>query len=71
MPNVLVRLVTYDDLAPELGVAPRTVRTWVSERKISCYRMGHRTVLFDPQKARQELEAFKVKAVTSPKPVKS
>jgi predicted site-specific integrase-resolvase len=59
------KLVTYDRLAPELGVAPRTVRTWVSQGKISCFRMGHRTVLFDPVKVRQEINAFEKKAVTT------
>jgi 2-keto-3-deoxy-6-phosphogluconate aldolase len=59
------KLVTYDRLAPELGVAPRTVRTWVSQGKISCFRIGHRTVLFDPAKAWQEITAFEKKAVTS------
>jgi hypothetical protein len=64
------KLVGYEGLSRKLGPPSRTLRTWVSKGKISCYRMGHRTVLFDPEKVRRELNAFEAKAVTNPKSTK-
>ena len=45
--QVPVGLLTSRDLARMLQVSDRTLRRWVSERRIPCLRMG-RLVRFDP-----------------------
>jgi len=38
----------------------RAFRTWAQHRKIPFIRVGHRTLLFDPQKVRAALEKLEV-----------
>ena len=45
--------LSVDEVAPELGISPFTVRRWVAERKIPFYRIGGR-IVFD----RKDVEAF-------------
>ncbi len=37
-------LITIDELAAELGIAPKTIRNWVALRKIPFIRLGRRTL---------------------------
>jgi excisionase family DNA binding protein len=57
--------VTIPQMAEEIGQRPRTIRTWMSERKIPFIRMGHRTVLLYPSKVKAALTKFEVPAATS------
>lgn len=41
------RLVTADDLAAWLGVAPRTVSGWAREGRIPSIRISHKVVRYD------------------------
>ena len=56
------KLVDYATMAGQLGIAVRTLRTWVSNRKVPHHRLGHRTVLFDPPKVWAAVNKFEVKA---------
>lgn len=56
------KLVNYPTMAGQLGIAVRTLRTWVSKRKVPHHRLGHRTVLFDPSKVWAVVNKFEVKA---------
>jgi excisionase family DNA binding protein len=57
------KLVNSKQLAAELGQSLRTIRSWVAARKIPFLKVGHRTMLFSPEKVRAALEKFEVKAV--------
>lgn len=57
------KLLNIKGLSSEIGQAERTIRTWVQRRKIPYLRVGHRTLLFDPEKVRAALEKFEVHAV--------
>jgi hypothetical protein len=59
------KLVNYQAMAAQLGIAERTLRTWASARKVPSLRLGHRTVLFDPPKVRAALTEFEISAATS------
>jgi excisionase family DNA binding protein len=56
-------LVNSKQLAAELGQSLRTIRSWTQARRIPFLRLGHRTVLFSPEKVRAALEKFEVKAL--------
>ena len=45
---IFENLITIEELAVSLGVAPKTVRNWVALRKIPFVRLGRRT-LFRPR----------------------
>ena len=55
------KLLDYDAMAQELGIAPRTLRTWAAKRKVPTLRLGHRTVLFDPPKVWAAIRKFENK----------
>lgn len=57
------KLLDIEGLSDEIGQPVRTLRTWVQGRKIPFLRLGHRTLLFDPEKVREALDKFEVKAV--------
>jgi excisionase family DNA binding protein len=59
----MAKLVNSKQLAAELGQSPRTIRSWIAARKIPFLKVGHRTMLFSPEKVRAALEKFEVKAV--------
>jgi excisionase family DNA binding protein len=59
------KLVDITGLAEELPFTVRYLRVLVSERKIPCYRFGHKTVRFDPEKVKAALERFEIKAVNA------
>ena len=58
------KLVNIVGLSQYRGIPVRTLRTLASSRKIPFFKLGHRTLLFDPQKVDEALGRFEVKAVT-------
>lgn len=59
------RLLTQTDLAEELQVSSRLIRTWTRRRILPCIRIG-RVVRYDLEKCRKALEAFETKTITRP-----
>lgn len=57
------KLVTINILAEETGIPARTLRSLFHAGKIGGYKLGHRTLKFDPEKTRSELAKFEIKAV--------
>jgi excisionase family DNA binding protein len=57
------KLVNSKQLAAELGQSQRTIRSWIAARKIPFLKVGHRTMLFSPEKVLLALEKFEIKAV--------
>jgi hypothetical protein len=57
------KLVDIKRLETDTGIPERTLRTLYQGRKISHIKTGHRTILFDPAKVRQELQRVEIKAV--------
>jgi hypothetical protein len=55
-----MKLLNIFELSQELGPPVRAFRTWAQHRKIPFIRVGHRTLLFDPQKVRAALEKLEV-----------
>ena len=58
------KLVTIKGLERETGIPVRTLRSLYHAKKISAYRLGYRTVMFSPEKVREALARFEVKAVS-------
>ena len=52
----------FPSLAATTGIPIRTLKTLWSRRKFSGLRVGHRTMLFDPQKVLTELGKFEIRA---------
>jgi excisionase family DNA binding protein len=59
----MAKLVNSKQLAAELGQSQRTIRSWIQARKIPFLKVGHRTMLFSPEKVLLALEKFEIKAV--------
>jgi hypothetical protein len=59
------RLVNIVALSEHNGVPVRTLRTFMSARKIPFLKCGHRTILFDPDKVDKALQRFEVQEVGS------
>ena len=57
------KLLTFDQLAEELGVPAETLRTWARAKKIPVIRMGWRSCFLDPDAVRKALEKFTVHAI--------
>ena len=57
------KLVSIKTLAEETGIPARTLRSLFHAKKIGGYKLGHRTLVFDPEKVRTSLAKFEVKAV--------
>jgi excisionase family DNA binding protein len=57
------KLVNIKQLSVELGQSQRTIRSWIYTRKIPFLKVGHRTMLFSPEKVLKALWKFEVKAV--------
>jgi hypothetical protein len=58
------KLLNYGAMSRQLGIAERTLRDWAFKRKVPSLRIGHRTVLFNPDKVRAALTKFEVPAAT-------
>ena len=57
------KLVNIIGLSDYKGIPVRTLRTLVWARKIPFLKLGHRTLLFDPDKVDKALERFEVQEV--------
>ena len=49
-----VQLLTAEDVARRFKVSPKSVHRWAAARQIRSFRLGQRTVRFDPS----DVEAF-------------
>ncbi len=57
-------LLTKAQLRDRLNLpSTRIIDAWVCKRMISFYRLGHRTLLFDLERVRQDLQRFEIKAI--------
>jgi hypothetical protein len=64
MPPTQKKLVRADQIARAFGLSDNmVVLRLFRERKIPGFRLGYRTVLFDPEKVREALERLETKAV--------
>jgi predicted site-specific integrase-resolvase len=59
------KLVNYRTLSELTGIRVHTLRTLYRQGKISAIKLGHRTMFFDPDKVRAEIQAFNVEAKRS------
>jgi hypothetical protein len=57
------RLLNIKALSREKELPQRQIRTFYQTGKIPYIKVGHRTVLFDPEKVMAALERFEIKAV--------
>ena len=57
------QLHDYLAMAGELSVPKRRLQYWVAKGIVPCLRIGHRTVLFEPDKVIEALRKFEVKEV--------
>ena len=57
------KLLNIEQLSEEIGIPTQSLRTWMRAKKISCIRLGHRSVFFDAEATRRELARFTVKAI--------
>jgi excisionase family DNA binding protein len=57
------KLVNSKQLAAELGQSQRTIRSWIAARKIPFLKVGHRTMLFSPEKVLTALQKFEVRPI--------
>jgi hypothetical protein len=58
------KFVSIKKLADETEIPIRTLRSFVTGRKIPFLKCGYRTILFDREKVESALEAFEVEAVS-------
>jgi hypothetical protein len=56
------KLITIYKLSELKGIPVRGLRTLVQKRILSHYKLGHRTMLFSPEKVERELQRFEVKS---------
>jgi len=57
------KLLDIFELSKEKGRPVRQLRGFVQQRKISFLRMGHRTLLFDPEKVEKALAKYEIREV--------
>jgi hypothetical protein len=58
------RLNNIFELAILKGRSVRELRTMLYKGQLTHYKLGWRTILFDPEQFDRDIEKFKVKAVT-------
>jgi hypothetical protein len=51
------------ELSKEKGRPVRQLRTLIAAKKIPYLKIGHRTLLFDPEKVEKALQRFEIPAV--------
>lgn len=57
-------LLDKRELATALGLkSTRAIDGWVRSRKVSCLRLGHRTLLFSLPQVLADLQKFEVRAI--------
>jgi hypothetical protein len=61
------RLVDIQKLSEETGIAVKTLRTLYARKKIGSYQFGYRTYRFCPEEVAQDIEGYKVQAITAGK----
>ena len=61
-----MKLQNIQELSPEIGIPVRTIRSLAAAGKIPFFKLGHRTMLFDPSKVLLALNKFEIKAATEP-----
>ena len=59
------KLVKIEKISEQTGIPVRTLRSFVSARKIPYLKCGHRTLLFDLSKVEGALQRFEIEAVGS------
>lgn len=59
------RLLDIKELSGQLGRPVRQIRSFAQARKIPYMKLGHRSLLFDPEKVVKALARFEVEAVTA------
>jgi excisionase family DNA binding protein len=59
-------LLSYDQMAAELGIPVRTLREWVYAGVLPYLKLGHRTVKFQRSRVLKALAAREVKEVGAP-----
>jgi hypothetical protein len=59
----MTKLLNIFELSKAKGRPVRQIRTFVEQRKIPYLKVGHRTLLFDPEKVERALARFEIKEV--------
>ena len=59
------KLLDIFELSEAKGRPVRQLRTFVQEKKIPYLKIGHRTLLFDPEKVEKALQRFEIPAVSA------
>jgi hypothetical protein len=59
----MTKLLNIFELSRAKGRPVRQIRTLVEQRKIPYLKLGHRTLLFDPDKVDRALDRFEIKEV--------
>ena len=57
------KLLNIRELSEQKGRPVRQLRSLVQAKKIPFYKLGHRTILFDPEKVERALAKFEVAAI--------
>jgi len=57
------KLVDIEKLSKETGFPIRTLRSFIAGGKIPFFKIGHRTMRFDPVKVEKALQRFEIKEV--------
>ena len=58
----MAKLLDIFELSESNGRPVRQLRTFIAEKKIPYFKLGHRTLLFDPVKVEKALQRFEIKA---------
>jgi hypothetical protein len=64
----MTKLLNIFELSKEKGRPVRQIRSFVQHRKIPYLKIGHRTLLFDPQRVEEALQRFEIKEVGAAPP---
>jgi hypothetical protein len=59
------KLLDYKGMAADSNQSERRLRWWVQKKLVPHLRLGHKTVLFEPDKFYEALSKFEVKPVTA------
>ena len=62
-PSPESKLLDYHQLSKRTGRKVRSLRTFVKKGLVPYLRLGHRTVLFEPDKVLKALRRFEVKEI--------
>ena len=62
-PSARKRLLSKKELAAVLGVSPRTIENWLSQKKVPCLRLSARLTRFSLLKVEAALARYEVREV--------